>query len=143
MQELLFKVMIQLRAMQLYAHNAHLLAARAPFFADHEALGAFYASHTAEFDSVAERMIGSGMDSSLAMVPMISAIQEKIGQLPSLNVAENKVYFSELLKMERELQQMIKIVCNDPGCSEGTKQLIGGIADMSEGRCYKISRRIK
>jgi DNA-binding ferritin-like protein len=61
-------------------------------------------------------------------------------QLPSKET-ENMLYFQRIESMENNLRQ--KIAQINPGVSIGTQQLIGGMADESEKRSYKIKQRIK
>jgi DNA-binding ferritin-like protein len=50
---------VHLRAMQIYAHTAHNLCARVPFFQDHAFFADTYSALEDDYDSVIERIIGT------------------------------------------------------------------------------------
>lgn len=128
-----------LRFMNLFYHQAHNTAARVPFFADHEAFGSFYAEMDSDYDSVAERMIGKGMDFTLEEVMM--PVMEKMSNLPP-SMGDNKAMFAYGLQLEEQLLRIIDEYIAK-GVSEGTRQMLGDIADRTEIRIYKIKQRIK
>lgn len=128
--------------MQLFYHSSHLLCARVPFFSDHSALGEFYAELDGEYDSIAERVIGS-IDPNMLHLPTISAgVSAKLQGLPSVEAKENSQFFEVALSLETELRSDIDELIKS-GVSEGTRQLLGDISDSSEKRCYKIKQRLK
>lgn len=138
----MLELAIKLRASQLYLHHAHLLAKGSLFIQDHAFLGELYNEMEAEFDSVCERMIGLGKEQELALQPMLVKVYECLKSYPSM-VKENKDYFIHQLQIEGQIKQLCQAICNSEGVSEGTKQMVGDIANRSEIRCYKLSRRIK
>lgn len=138
----MLQLVICFRAMQLFAHSAHLLCARTVFFQDHEFFGSVYGQAEGYFDSISERMIGLGQEDQLKLQNVMSAVNQKLASAPSVGVKENKEYYVHLLNQCDEACKLIDAVCKN-GASEGTKQLIGGIADELEVLKYKISRRIK
>lgn len=129
-----------LRAYQLYAHNAHNLCKGSLFFADHEFLGELYSQAEGHYDSVVERAIGLGQPIDLIKVQMdaVVTIKDKPQQ-----VNENKVYFQTLLDMCGGVYSAIDALCKSPGLSEGTKNLLQGIADQHEMIKYKLKQRIR
>lgn len=134
MQELL----IHLRTMQLFYHNAHNLCKGSLFFADHAAFGDFYAAAEADYDSVAERMIGKGQ--TIDLLSVIKGVYTKCKTLPA-GEASTEQLFSAGQRLEQELCAIVQKLI--PASSEGTKQMIGNIADMSEMRQYKLKQRLK
>lgn len=123
-----------LRLMQFYAHIAHNKLGGETFFQDHAFLGELYAGYESDYDDVVERMIGLGEKVDLIEIHKKAA--------DSLYECESyKECFKELLDMEKDLCDAIEKLVKDS--SEGTKQLIGGIADKSEMRQYKIKQRLK
>jgi DNA-binding ferritin-like protein len=137
----MFQLLVQLRAMQLFYHQAHNLAKGASFFADHEALGEFYAAAEGDYDSVIERMIGTHGPQSVDLMQIVKGVYTKLKSVPSGNVSENREYFSAGLQMEKELCSLVQSIA--PSVSEGTRQMIGDIADRSEVRQYKLKQRIQ
>ena len=134
-------LLIQLRAMQLFYHNAHHLVARMPFFSDHEALKEFYEHLDGDYDDVAERLIGLTGSENLNLQLIILGVQDKLQQIPP-SFKENSMYFEMGLKLEQELYGKVDFVIKS-GITEGTKQLLGEILNQSEMRVYKIKQRIK
>ena len=58
------------------------------------------------------------------------------------SVKENKEYFKQGLSLEKQLCILIENFIKK-GCSSGTEQLIGDVANRSECRQYKILQRLK
>lgn len=133
----------QLRAMQIYAHAAHHLVARAPFHSDHEFFGEVYPEYEADFDGVSERIIGLHGEEYMNLNEQLAAVSSKLQGLPTTGVKENATFYQALLQLEQELCSMGNQICKHPEASEGLKQLVGGICDKSEVRQYKMKQRIK
>lgn len=140
---MLSKIAAYIRAMELYYQSCHNLVKGPVFSQDHATFGSFYEAMGAAYDSVIERAINIEGDQAADLIPQIKEIYDHLKGKPCCNVPENKVYFVAALDCEKSLCQMIDQVCKDPATSEGTKQLIGDIADASEVRQYLIMRRIK
>lgn len=127
---------IYLRALQLYAHNAHNLSKGKTFFEDHEFFGDLYAAYESAYDSVVERIIGETGDCDLNEVT-----KKACAIAASKNIMDNDSCFKYILATEKELCSEIEST-NDAE-SLGTQNLIQGLADESLARQYKISRRLK
>ena len=127
---------IYLRALQLYAHNAHNLAKGKTFFEDHEFFGSLYAAYEAAYDSVVERIIGETGDCDLNEVT-----KKACDIVYSKKFTDNDAALKFIMTMEKELCGEIESI-NDAE-SLGTQNLVQGIADESLARQYKISRRLK
>ena len=129
-------IAIILRALQFYAHNAHNLAKGKTFLEDHEFFGELYGAYEGEYDSVVERMIGLGDE------PDLNSITKQAAEAATANdFKDNDMAFSVLLVTEKELCDAI--AKETPGATDGTQNLLQGIADNSEMRQYKLKRRIK
>jgi len=139
----MIQLVVLFRALQLSAHQAHLLCARTVFFQDHEFFGEVYGKAEGYFDSISERMIGLGQEEQLKLQNIMGAVSQKLAQAPSTGVKENKEYYVYLLGLVSEACQIIEQLCKSGQLTEGTKQLVGGIADELEVLKYKISRRLK
>jgi DNA-binding ferritin-like protein len=127
---------IILRALQLYAHNAHNLAKGKTFLQDHEFLGELYPAYEGEYDSIVERMIGLGEE------PDLNDITKQAADAATANeFKDDENAFSVLLVTEKELCSSIKKDMTD--ASNGTQNLLQTIADNSEMRQYKLKRRLK
>lgn len=137
------ELLVHLRAMQLFTHNAHNMCARLAFFQDHEFFGETYKSIENSYDDVIERIIGlTSEDSVLSLQDIISRVDIKLKNAPSKSVKENLTFYTFLLEMETQLYVIIeKIITSKPTC--GTEQLVGEIANQCEMRQYKIKQRIK
>lgn len=139
----MLQLVILFRSMQMFSHSAHLLCARTVFFQDHEFFGSVYGQAEGYFDSLSERMIGSGQEEQLKLQSVMSAVTQKLASAPCCGVKENKEYYSFLLSQCDEACKAIEPLCKSSGLSQGTINLLAGIADELEVLKYKISRRIK
>ena len=138
----MLELIVTLRASQLFLHHAHLLAKGSLFTQDHEYLSALYSEMESEFDSVSERLIGLGGEQQLNLQQLMAKVNEKLKSCPSTEAKENKVFFQKQLEFEKSICAQAEAICKQP-ISEGTKQLIGEVANKSEIRQYKLSRRVK
>ena len=129
------QVAITLRALQLFAHNAHNQAKGATFLEDHEFFGELYEAYEGEYDSVVERMIGEGDETDLNSIAEF-AVETCAEKTPKTN----EEAFSTILEYEKEL--CVNIAKEVKGASDGTQNLLQGIADESLVRQYKIGRRL-
>jgi DNA-binding ferritin-like protein len=131
----------QLRCLQLSAHNAHNLVSGPSFFADHEYLGELYPVYEEGYDSVVERLIGLGVP------PDVIRLQgDAAGRIRA--VAGTEEAFQGLLEMERDLcahvEELIGHGRDSAGnrLTQGSINLIAGLADESERRQYRIQQRL-
>lgn len=127
-----------LKVLNLYTHLAHNLAKGPSFFADHEFLGDVYEKADDHYDSVVERMIG--LDEAPDIQKIIETASSKFSSLP--NTPKNESFFAVTLQIIEKLKDQIEQYCEQGECSEGTEQLLGGIADELEVWTYKIKQRI-
>jgi DNA-binding ferritin-like protein len=134
------QIAIQLKLLNLYSHLAHNLVAHATFLQDHEFLGSLYEMADSHYDAVIERMIGKGMSPNIVDINVQAVVQLK--KMPQ-QVKENKEYFSQIQHLIVGVQSSLNEACKDPSQSEGTKQLLGGIADELEVIQYKVGQRLK
>lgn len=136
----MLELLILLRTKYLLAHNQHLTVSRIVFLQDHEFLGEIYGKALDHYDSVAERMIG------LNNPPNLIQVQEQavatLKQLPT-TFKDNTEALSTLCDLNKHILAKIETVCKMPGISQGTMQLVGGIADEIEVECYKLGQRTK
>ena len=139
-QELFLKLVAQLRMMQIVSQAMHHNVKGALFFADHAALGDFYAALQGEYDRAAEKYVSlyGSYDINQVMQMVMSSMQG----MPS-QVKENKEYFTILLGKEKELCSMVDMIVRQGGYSEGCKNMVADIGTVSEGRQYLIKQRIK
>ena len=138
----MLKCAISLRALQMYSHHVHQLAARVPFFADHEFLGELYEKAEEQYDSIIERIIGLKGEDGLQLELILQGVLQRIIGLPTVGVQSNSIFFQEILKLEMEvcayIAEEIKL-----GVSPGTEQLLGNICDELEVSIYKLKQRLK
>ena len=134
------EIAVNLKLLNLYAHIAHNLCAHATFMQDHEFFGDLYEKADGYYDSVVERMIGLDQNPNLVQINIDAVV--KLKALPQ-QVKENKEYFKVCLEMLSKLCYSLDAACKQPETTEGTKQLLGGMADEIEGLKYKIKQRLK
>ena len=122
---------------KLYAHRAHHLVSGPTFFADHAFLGDLYNAYDAAYDDLIEQMIGLGVSptSSPSRALLITLSQKaKLDTKP-------EQFFKTLINMERQIQASIKRLV--PGATDGTANLLQGLAQDSEKRAnYKMQQRV-
>lgn len=123
-----------LRAMQFLYHNFHHLVSGPSFFSDHGFFGDSYSEIESNYDSVVENMIGDGSTPDLKELTHNSA---KI----MLGFYSQDGFFNSALIAENSLQSLIESISKGD-IDQGTTNLIGGIAEMSKTRTYKIKQRI-
>lgn len=129
------QIAVILRALQLYAHNAHNLAKGKTFFEDHEHFGELYATYESAYDSVIERMIG------LDDAPDLIDVTERACALVKKSPADNEEAFETIMATEYALREEVEAA--NGKASLGTQNFLQGIADASEQRCYLIGQRLK
>lgn len=136
------KIATALRALQVYAHHAHNNCIGKSFFQDHEFFGEVYSAAEGDYDSVIERMIGS----SGKPVDTLSIAADAVklcGQCSKEPGDCNVSFLQGVLKLEMAIATMVDRCVAGEKLPEGTKQLIGDIADRSMSRQYKIRQRLK
>ena len=129
------QVAIALRALQLFAHNAHNLAKGPTFVADHDFLGDLYKEYEDSYDAIVERMIGEGEKIDLTSITEFAADLAGEGSLKDCDAM-----FTHLCSSEEGLREVLGKAMK--GASEGTANLLQDLADESLDRCYKIGRRL-
>lgn len=138
----MLELSVLVRAMQLYVHHAHLLCARAVFMPDHLLLADIYSQAEDWFDGVSERMIGLGMEKELEFDSYMASVTKKLKGLPSTGVKENREYFAATMTMLNELTDMVEKLAKEKGMSQGTINMLAGMADQAEVFKYKVGRRM-
>lgn len=138
MREILFV----LRLLQLYGHAAHNFCGHPTFFQDHEFFEEVYKQAEIDFDNVLERMIGLMGEDATGYHMLHTEVASILDKLPIINVKDNTTYYKQILDIEEDLCRTIAIKL-EAGTTPGVEQLLGDIADKSETRQYKISRRLK
>ena len=128
---------IILRSAQLYAHNAHNMTKGKTFFSDHEFLSEAYAAYESAYDSVVERMIGLGYDVDLNRVTKEAG---KDAGSYAVKDVDPEMFFTTLFNFERNICDCVKEYV--PNMTDGTQNLLQGIADDSEIRQYKLRQRL-
>lgn len=139
--EHLVKVATLLRAGQLYAHHAHNHTKGILFFPDHEFFGELYPTYETAYDGCVERYIGT-CDKSLDTIRLGHDALDLLSDLPRECGEHNKNFYMGVLHIEKALCKYIESCIKTP-MSEGTKQMLGTLADESEVRQYKIKQRLK
>jgi DNA-binding ferritin-like protein len=129
---------ILFRFKQLLSHNMHNQAARVAFFSDHEFFGDMYSKAESDYDSIIERMMGLGQAVDFNAI-QVQAVQ-KLQAIPMAK--DNTEMCSQLLSLNKQLLQIIEVFCKSP-ISQGTMQLVGGMADELEKENYKLGQRVK
>lgn len=140
----MLQLAICLRALQLYSHHAHNLCARVVFHQDHEFFADVYGFAETSYDDVIERIIGTqGESASLELKGILKGVYAKLDKFPDVGVKENKIFYAAILDQKKYILDELETLCQSPELSEGTKQMLGNIADKMEVFVYKIQQRLK
>lgn len=139
----MLQIAICLRALQLAAHHAHNLCARMPFHQDHEYFGDLYGFAEGSYDNVIERIIGTKGEEGLQLKVILKGVYSKLDKCPDVGVKENKQFYMFLLEQCKYVNDELNSMCKSGEVSEGTRQMLGDIADKMEVHIYKIQQRVK
>jgi DNA-binding ferritin-like protein len=136
------KIATVLRALQLYAHHAHNNCTGKSFIPDHKLFSATYTEAEVDYDSVIERIIGSTGKpvDTLSMGHQALKLAEQCSKQPG---DCNTEFLKGVLKLELATCVYIDKCIESEKLPEGTKQLIGNIADKSMSRQYKLRQRLQ
>lgn len=140
--EHLIKVAALLRAGQFYAHHAHNNVKGNEFFPDHEFFGELYPAYESAYDGCVERYIGL-LGKSVDTLQISNDAIELLTDLPKDSGDCNKGFYTGVYHIEKALCSYIESCVKAAQMSEGTRQMLGNLADMSEVRQYKIKQRLK
>lgn len=136
---MLIPLAICFKALNLYSHHAHNLAAHVTFNQDHAFFAEIYDFADSKYDDLIERHIGTVND-QISLAEILSGAQAKIAQLAPVT-KENKGYYLEILKMVDYILAELEKAKTAP-MSIGTQNMLAGIADELEVIKYKIKRRV-
>lgn len=138
----MIQFIVHLRFMQLFAHAAHNLVSGPTFAPDHDFFGAAYEQHEADFDSTVERVIGKYGESHIDFAQLTSDAAAKLASIKPSSRQSNDDFFKVQLENEEKLCSMVDQLCQSKNLSEGIRQMLGNMADLSEVRQYKIKQRL-
>jgi DNA-binding ferritin-like protein len=136
---MLTQLLAKLQALLLFYETAHWQVGMAGFYADHQLLGRLYDTVEGEIDGVAERAVGNNGISAVNLGEQLRLITASLATVTTGHT-ENKPFFQQALKMERELLSFIET--NREGLSAGTRNMVEGIADTHEGNVYLLKQRL-
>ena len=133
-----------LRAVYQTHQASHWQTRAQTYYGDHLLFQKLYEATLPEIDQVAERAIGSGgiamldpVKQSSQTTDFIAAFRGRRGATPS---PTQLVEIS--LGAEMALLQGIDEVLSTRGISQGTQNLLQGIADVHEGHVYLLQQRL-
>ena len=135
----LTKLAARFRAMQLFAHNAHLLAKGQTFYQDHEAFGEMYPAYEAAFDGLVERTIG--LDGEYNPEASFKQVGEFLSS--TWGCSDSQQCFAKLLDFEKRVCADITDILARMDVTQGVSNFLQGLADESESRQYKLKQRLK
>lgn len=135
----LTKLAARFRAMQLFAHNAHLITKGQTFYQDHEAFGEMYPAYEKAFDGLVERTIGLGGEYN----PEASFKQVSEFMAPTWDCTDTEKCFEKALDFEKRICTDITDILTRMDVTQGVSNFLQGLADESESRQYKLKQRLK
>lgn len=130
----LSSVVCDLRYLSMVSQHLHWTVSGATSMQDHQMLGGLYEACDGFFDSVAERVVGlGGLAPTVAEhLKYVYACAKRDGDVASMQGVGEMV-----VRTAQELNQVA--ACE--GLSEGTKNLLAGIADELEKQAYFFQQR--
>jgi DNA-binding ferritin-like protein len=138
-QPALTELAVTYRALQFFAHIAHNLVGGESFFSDHDFLGTAYGDHASAYDAIVERIVGSDLAPDL-----FSITADAAARVQSFRDAKGtQAMLTVLLDGEREAARQIDAAIASGGLSQGTINLLAGLADAGEVRIYKLRQRLQ
>jgi len=140
--EHLIKVAALFRAGQFYAHHAHNNVKGILFHSDHEFFGELYPTYEAAYDGCVERYIGT-CGKPVDSLRLAGDSLDLLTDLPIECGENNHAFYQGILHVERAICTYIESCGKAAGMTEGTRQMLGNLADESEVRQYKIKQRLK
>ena len=125
-----------------FVHISHFLASKSSFFSDHETLAGFYEKYEEIFDSLCERLIGeSAVDYEIFDFYQAAA---QILMYNKKQYSSNEEFMGVILSYEKTICELIdSTITQTNDLSQGTINLLAGIADESLVRIYKLQQRLK
>lgn len=135
------------RALDDWAHGAHLLAKGVGFVGDHaNLLGPLYVRAGEAFDSLSERALGLGApDATCEPAAVARAALETLSDWPTVAGADE----ADLMQSARdvvsftlgELDAATKAITDADAMTRGLDNLLAQLSDDFEGFAYKLGRR--
>ena len=136
------ELLVLLRSMQLFAHAAHNLVNGPSFAPDHAFFGDAYTQHETDFDDLVERIIGKYGEQHVQFAEITMQAAKALSSMDVSAQVSNEEFLQQQLAHEQQMCSMIDSLCAAKGVSEGTKQMLGNMADLSEVRQYKLKQRL-
>ncbi len=130
----------KLRLLQIYYHNCHNLITGPTFVADHGLLGGFYEQAEEHYDDLVEFMIATLGNESMDVAAILEFVAKTMKGL-DVRTASPEQMLEQALVLEAELYEDLTEL-DAKGCI-GLRNVIGNIAEASDGRKYKIQQRLK
>ena len=129
------------RYLQLFTHAAHHLTLGTAFLADHPWLGEIYDEFSEAHDKCVERMLGLGLEVDLKTITAEAA--RMYAESGIVDGTFDPGMFSTILEGDRQARDLIEQIFGAEGFTQGTLNMVAGLADESEVRAYKLTRRLK
>lgn len=130
----LIDLAICFRVLNIYAHQAHHITKGQTFFQDHSFFSDLYNFADDKYDSLIERYIGTEKKN-----PDLNAImKETSAALEQEGVDLLKACLDIISYLIDEIEK-----CKSPDYSQGTLNMLYGIADELEVFSYKLQQRLK
>lgn len=142
-----------LRALNIGYHHAHVNVSGGNYYGDHLLLQRLYQeiSSIDEIDGLMERLKGLFPTQSVRMGDVLDLIDQEYEIISGIDaVGDNKQKFQALLRLEMRLQSVLTKVIQalEDGSiigngTDGTVNLLQGIADSHQTAVYLIQQRIQ
>lgn len=135
-------VLVYLKALTEYYKTAHWQCKGQSFYEDHLLLDRLSSEASVSIDTVAEKMLGIGVNPESLNLPEILKKQYEIVKGLPYNSPEGLDYFQAATMCENKLLEICKTIDSSSQSSVGVKNLVAQIADDTEGRIYLLKQRL-
>lgn len=138
---MLKELLIKLTSLSMYYKTAHWQSKNKVYYGDHTLLDRLSCEAGSRIDQVAEKAIGTGENEDVNLPDILKGVYNEVKE-ESYNPDENTEFFKCAQVMEEELRQFCEDKENAEGTTCGMRNLLGDIADESEGRSYLLKQRL-
>lgn len=131
-----------LKATSEYYKTGHWQVKNTIYYADHQLLDRLASESGARLDQIAEKIIGT--TGNVALLNLSDVLKKQYEMIKSLPYTpeENSAFFQAGMGLEQKILDLCKSLDAAPETSVGVRNLLGDIADESEGRIYLLRQRL-
>lgn len=131
------ELLAKLRLLAMYYQTAHWQVKSSTYYADHVLFERLYNETNEQIDGIAERAVGLTDMEAVSLADSLSMMSQF--KLPT-ECKDNSEYAKAGLALEKSVMGTIDRALE--GASAGTRNLLEGLADVSEKHVYLLKQRL-